>query len=680
MSGKAMTRTASRRCAILIGVNYYGGEAKTLLGAVPDVEEMQKYLTSEQTDSICVLTTKTPLDAQSKVPPGDSSTWATFENVSRSMHAIAETVKAGDHLLFYFCGHGTQTPPSSSKHSHAQTGDLALVLFDERKGVRYLRSSELAMLLKEVTDRKASVTVVLDCCYAASVIRDGENEKTRTRSVKYNPSIDAAYPIDRLLLARSSRDARSMHENFLDSETYSIIAACGPHERADEMKNGRGALSYFLLRTLRAHAGYVTVREVYDHLRLKFHINRPVQTPICYGRKDVFFFGDLKPKHIKENIVVLKEKNGFIIDVGYAHGVCIGDEFALSPFPTSEEDEHAESSKPAEFRAQTYEVGGTTSILNLLESLDPDLVNESRWFAKRVSLPAWQCRVRLSATSPTVAEKCNSAMVNKQFIVPLPEHDEDSSHYLEVEEIEDEKCRILDAKRDPVPNLPPLPFSSKNRSVAKLTNVLQHLAMYEYVRAIANESPVDSFETSFTVYLTSGTQMRCDAGQSLEIRAEEPLMLTIENHGTTPLYIAVFDLGPQWQITNIFAMHKEEFQVLAPFRAKNNIHHEHTGRLDVPLHTNIPDDLAKQGQDHCEDVIKVFVTSKATSFASLETEKLPISEEDYTGTTRGKKNSGDLARFLKSLALPSRGQGSKLPDEHWAARDIILRTVAHQCS
>jgi hypothetical protein len=673
-----MRTTESKRCAILIGVDYYRGEAKTLLGASLDVGEMQEYLKSEQIDSICVLTAKTPLDAQSKIPPGDSNTWATFENVMSNTRAITETFKAGDHFLFYFYGHGTQTPPTSSKHSHAQTGDLALVLFDKQKGVRYLRSLELAMLLREVTDREASVTVVLDCCHAASVTREGENKKIRTRSVKYNPSVDAAYPIDRSLFNRSSRDVQSMHENVLDTQKYSIIAACGPHERANEMKNGRGALSYFLLRTIRTHAGYVTVQAVYDHLRLKFHMHRPVQTPMCYGRKDVPFFGDLKQKSIKNNIVVLKEKCRFIIDVGYAHGVCKGDEFALSPFPTSEEKAQAElPNKSPEIRAKTVEVRGTTSLLKLLENLDSSLVNESRWFAKRVSLTAWQCRVRLSAASSTVADNFYSAMANKRFIVLMTEDEEDSGHSLEVEEIEDEKCRILDAKGDPVPNLPSLPFSSKNRSVAKLTNVLQHLAMYEYVRAIANESPIDSFETSFTVYLTSDTQKRYDAGQTLEIRAEEPLMLTIVNHGTTPLYIAMFDLGPQWQITNIFAIHGEDFQVLAPFRAKNSTHHEHTGKLLVPLHANIPEDLAKRGRTYCEDVIKVFITSKATSFAALEAEKLPISEECYTGTTRGKKNSGDLAQFLRSLALPNRGPGSDLPDEHWATRDIILRTVAH---
>lgn len=675
-----MMSTSKRRYAVLVGVNYYREAAKLLRGAVSDVKDMHEYLQSQGIEKIWTFVTREPSDAHSNLPQGDSSEWATFDNVVNCMQTIARTAEAGDHLLFQFCGHGTQTPPTLSKYSHAQTGDLALVLFDAEKDIRYLRSSELAGLLKTFTDNKVSVTVILDCCYAASIIRHGDSEIPRTRGIKYDSHIDAAYPLDRSLLARSNRDARNTHERLLDPEMYTIIAACGLHEKADEMKHhGGGALSYFLLRALRVCAGDVTVQAVYDHLRLKFHMHWPIQTPACYGRKDVSFFGDFQQKSIQRHVSVLKKKDVFVMDVGYAHGVCKGDEYALFPLSSPEESSQRWLSKTAQAsfpRARADEVNGTTSTLELVETLNPELRNESRWLAKMLSLPSWQCPVRFPSASPAEFEQWTSAMTKKRFIIPLVEGNLDSCQGMQVMKADDGKCRILDASGDHVRNLPPLPYSLDDRSVGKLTNVLQHLATYKYIQAIENETPIDSFEESFTTYLEDGSQKQYKSGQTLEISEGDDFNLTVINQGKGALYLAVFDMGPQWQIDNIFAEEGEDFKVLAPYRVPD-IQHEHTGRLDILLNTEVPDDLVKMGHHHCEDVIKVFVTSKATSFASLAADKLPISVADYTGPTRGKRNCGALAQFLASLTLPVRGPGSNLPNENWTTRTFIVHTIAN---
>jgi hypothetical protein len=104
------------------------------------------------------------------------------------MKSIIKTAREGDHLLFYFAGHGTQTPPNPSiKHSDTQTGDLALVLFDQKAGARHLRSKELSELLKGFTSKNGFVTAVLDCCYSASVVRHGDIGIRRIRGAKFDP-------------------------------------------------------------------------------------------------------------------------------------------------------------------------------------------------------------------------------------------------------------------------------------------------------------------------------------------------------------------------------------------------------------------------------------------------------------------------------------------------------------
>jgi hypothetical protein len=135
-------------------------------------------------------------------------------------------------------------------------------------------------------------------------------------------------------------------------------------------------------------------------------------------------------------------------------------------------------------------------------------------------------------------------------------------------------------------------------------------------------------------------------------------------------------MGPQWQVDDIFAEEGEDFKVLAPYRVPDT-QHEHTERLDVPLATEVPNDLVKMGHHHCEYVIKVFVTSRASSFASLVANKLPISAANYAGPTREKQNCGELAHFLASLTLPVRGPNSNSPNENWTTRTFIVRTVAN---
>ena len=66
---------------------------------------------------------------------------------------------------------------------------------------------ELASLISDMIQRSTFVTLILNCCFAGSVGRDGDRECTTFRAFYYNPLIDAACPMS--LELRALRQAGS---------------------------------------------------------------------------------------------------------------------------------------------------------------------------------------------------------------------------------------------------------------------------------------------------------------------------------------------------------------------------------------------------------------------------------------------------------------------------------------
>lgn len=142
-----------------------------------------------------------------------------------------ESSTSGDLVYFYFSGHGTRDP---------HTGALALVLFDQQHGARYLHGQFLAFILERMTEKWLFVTLVLDCCFSGSKLRFGNIGNTSVRTTKNNPAIDMAYTREECSLRSSfgsspRRDAHPLSQWLLHSN-HSILTACGLHEIAEELE------------------------------------------------------------------------------------------------------------------------------------------------------------------------------------------------------------------------------------------------------------------------------------------------------------------------------------------------------------------------------------------------------------------------------------------------------------
>ncbi|KAG9496345.1 hypothetical protein J7337_012932 [Fusarium musae] len=323
----AATKESSSRWALLIGINYYP-EDRHLHGSVDDVSDIRAYLEQHSATAIhkSVLTATVPKYHQStKDPPETPDERPTRANVLKQLRLIIDSAKPGDHVYIHFSGHGTQLP-SDGNIGETGFGELGLVLYENGEhGASYFRGRFLAQALKRMVDKGLIVTVAMDCCFSGAVTRGD-----RIRAVKYDLSLD----VDRAEQEREckealgipGRDARIDRDWLVNPEGYTIITACGPHEKAMEVlvnkTQKRGALTHHLLKALTTLAKVnedVSHQSLHETVVSMMQASGRIQTPMRYGSTHLSFFGTLLGP------VSLTAWPNFI-KAGQVHGISIGDE------------------------------------------------------------------------------------------------------------------------------------------------------------------------------------------------------------------------------------------------------------------------------------------------------------------------------------------------------------------
>jgi hypothetical protein len=192
---------------------------------------------------------------------------ATRAAVLEAYEKIVTDAKPDDAIVLYFSGHGGLLPAPDGP-------DLQFIMPDDYTDssdgdFRGVTGVELSVLLARLTDKARNVTVVLDCCHAAHMSRDGDLRiKTllRTAPEPWLPTHDAVRaPLARLAAAGLAVDRRSLISN-----PYAVrVVACSPAQSAWEGTNRDGVrmglLTDALTRGLRdcpeARVSWATIME-----------------------------------------------------------------------------------------------------------------------------------------------------------------------------------------------------------------------------------------------------------------------------------------------------------------------------------------------------------------------------------------------------------------------------------
>lgn len=655
--------------AIIVGINYYPSD-RCLQGSVRDAQTARHHLKDRDLPvDINILTATTPVSG--RTPPEQPERWPTYANVVSGLRRILDIAQPGDLVYLHYSGHGARLPSDAQSGSNT-SGELALVLFeDDDVGSRYLRGPHLATALRKMVDKGLTVTLVLDCCFSGSVARHSDWHGLDVRCIDYNPKITIAEPQihEKSIFSSNgtSRDAHAERDWLVDPKGYTILSACGPYERAYEVnvegQGRRGALSHFLFSTLRSLGASgldVTHQSLHEHLRTRFHASWPQQTPMRYGNTNLSFFGQLISKPEISYFSVYKTEDGRIcLRAGGVHGIYQGDEFVLLPFGEFGQTTEQRMEPAAVLTAQTVR-SFESDLIAVTPELEITAKIATGWRARAITCSSpRKIRVRLATDMNDQGQwKDNCQKLRYLHLVT---------------EIESQPCmfnvvinkngeyEVLNSVCDPVIGLPAMPATSVD-AMAQVVNILDHLSTFKYFEGVENPLPSKYFDSLFSLTTHSAS----DACSTFAVSHGDLWGFNIENTSEKPLYMAIYNFSPLWEVTNLASGAGGDSYLVVPPRDG-----EVNGMKEIRLRMEVPDELLQTGSRvQCEDIVKVFVTSKPISFPTFVLPKMSL---DFKQAGRQNRGLNDLF-FLEELQMHLRGDNDAI-EEEWVTRNFIIQSA-----
>ncbi|KAI1074282.1 caspase domain-containing protein [Whalleya microplaca] len=657
--------------AIVIGIDYYTSD-RCLRGSVRDAVMVQHHLEegNEPVD-IRILTATTPSNKSARRPVEEPKLWPTCTNVISGLMRVLELANPGDSVYLHYSGHGVRIPSDVQSES-GNTEELALVLFENDEiGSRYLRGAHLASALRKMVDKGLIVTVVLDCCFSGSVKRLGDWQDGQMRCIDYSANVDnASTQLDDVgLWSEESTFRNSEIEKtwLINPDGYIILSAAGPYENAYEVDiegHGRnGALTYLLLHTLRILGGngvLTTHLCLHEYLSAKFHALWPQQTPMRYGNKDRLFFGKfiIKPEAAYVSIYT-SDNDRLYLRAGEVHGISKGDEFTVLPFVNVPEWTTKNPNEPP--RVLRVEA---------VRPFDSDLVEIRAASTGRQITTGWKATLTKCASPRKIRARLAEDIDNKsqwvegaqdRHFLHLAAEEDDGLCIFNVKVNKQEEFEVLDALDGKIPGLPTIPVDS-TLAIPRTLDLLQHLATFKYFEGVENRLPCLSFQESFSIIPHSTINMK----GIFDIPHGDIWGFTIVNTLQAPLYMAIFNFRPLWEIANMVSCSGGDSYLVVPPKEGTT-----SGRKEVKLRMNIPHLLRNSGITQCEDIVKVFITNSPVAFPTII---LPEIQHDGS---RNEQSCGtkDLLVFLSNLPTQdTRGQDNDRRGQ-WSTYNFIIQTT-----
>lgn len=590
--------------AILIGIDTYPD--RPLRSCVRDVEMIKDCLVSQLSlVDVRMFTAGAVLGAQDR----QGGSWPTCRNVTLAFESIQSQAKPGDFVYIHYSGHGTRMAPCFD-YSDKSTGDLALVFLEgDQSREIFFRGPKLAGLINALVNNGLLVTLVLDCCFSASVYRKSDSN---IRYLPFDSEGTSESPVyseedsANRSVPSANRDG-SMRDNWLvNPDRYTILAACGPHENAkggieiSEKGGWYGALSYFLLSSLTEHGLQRKHKDIYRHVCARFRHTSIPQNPVLYGNGEQGIFGQVAEDSAVRPICIVVRDGKVQLLAGQAHGVYDGDRFAMYSSPSMKShstDQHCV--------AEIIKAGPLTSELRLLKVSS---VPRTGWIAEPLNLShASKLSIRLGLHLPCY-EDLIAALSKRSLGDPVLSH---QPPVLQVMLNSNNAYDILDGSGLRIASTQETLES--HEQVHRICDILDHVARFMMVADLVNTASTTSLRESCHVQIVH-EQKTFGPSEAVHVRHRSSLSLAIENRGNTELYAHVYNLGPCWQVKNMLV---GTYQAILPKKwSPNSSGIGSPGVFTRKIRMRVPAVLYEHGS--CKDIIKVFITSQPTSFDSFD--------------------------------------------------------------
>lgn len=659
---------SSQYHAILVGVNAY--KQRPLRGSVNDVTRIKSILEDQLNSCNITILTAT----EKRVGQGersfveDDASLPTWMNVYDALLKVKKSANPGDYVYFHYSGHGQTEAPNEDpddKATNKFAGDLALCLLndDDPWKVAGMNGQTLGGMFDRIVQKGIILTAVLDCCFAATVYR---RETVRCLEPT-EPQIRSAAAA--AAASPTTYRSLSMTRNWLmDPKGYTVLAASGPLEPAHEVEEqGRyfGKLSYFLYDVLNQSDGLrLRHSRVYRHLRGKFFQDaqrNQSQIPCLFGNKKLAFFGPprealagLDAGEEAVEMPVINSAQGPLLLGGEAHGLSQGDEVVVMVAGGARR-----SLRILEARAFTSLLGASSTTRTAAESrwsgLGPTAVVQSR--RRLQDFP-----VRLD-TSLAGLDEWGVVLSSLALRAVPPNGDE--MYRFQIRRVSDDSqingiatFQILDRTGHELINMPPMPVD--RTGIHDVAAFILHITKYTFVKELCNHSlsTDDPFMRSFSINArTYGRSNEYTPGQLIEIQEADgsapfSVEISVENFGSTALYVYIYALSSIWEVEHI---HYATLSFLLPSRQQKD---GYDRSLRHCIYTEMPDVMFQRKPAYYEDTLKVIITSHWTAFDIFEQQSVG----QIISQTSGNRNQFDNLEAL----------------ERWAAFDFPIRTWVSQ--
>ena len=653
--------------ALLIGIDYYNPNPlyKSLRGAVRDINLVDTFLKGTlkiPVERIRKLISPSQEDAALLAARSAQDADPTYENIIKAFNEITATAKAGEQVYIHYSGHGGS---ASTIYSFKQElNDEAIVPMDigETEEGRYLRDVEMTTLLKRMTDKGLIVTMILDSCHSGGAtrgdaeIRSAGQTDTAPRSLESLVAEPEELEQNWLNLTRNRAIGAA---GLPEAREYVLLAACRPNEYAYEYAvNGgterNGALTYWMVDTLTSVATSgqpLTYKLLHDRVNAQIQSKFPQQIPMILGESDRLVFGsDTWSTPFTVAVIKVISETQVRLNAGQAQGLSKGTRFSIYPFKTTDFTDRERQVAIVELT----QVDASESIATVLKpeeggiaingkfepgapaimvSAPVDLIQRVRFTADKIEgeqeheLPSNlvnrqkealdKVRQALAGNGWVIEEKAGESALYQVAI-------DRTGHY--------EICKSI-----PIPNLRPLLAIDDPTAPQRVVDRLVHLAKYQAVESLDNSSSKLAKVLEVEI-LTQDGQPFPDS-QNLKVRSEEIICLRLSNKGKQSLKVAVLDIEPTWEVSQIAIDGIE-----SPFFALDQ-----DATKEVLLRLRVPED---QAYAQTKETIKVFAVQQG--LADFRWLTLPPLDQPFG--TKGANLEQELNEAMKGEATRSMGE------------------------
>lgn len=681
--------------ALLVGIDAYpqppdsaGTAVPSLRGCVRDVERLRDHLAlaGVPASRIATLTATAATDSQ---PP-------TRQALIDALLALLVRAEPGEQVLIHYSGHGTRlkTAFGDDKRGGA-THDEALVPWDApSSSAALLRDVELAFLLKRFVEKEVFVTLVLDCCHSGGAVMRGEGDERLARSLDgaVRPLGDGLASREELIEAWRwwweppvDPDApRDFVPNWETGDSgwlpvprgYALLAACTHDQLAHEIDPGDGGrtglLTHSLLQVLEAAPATLTYKQLYQRLCSAFTASGKTQTPQVEGEIEREMFGGALRPTAWALRVVARQGTELELDGGVAHGLRVGARVRVRD----------PAGPGAELAAVLTRVGAVDSTASIVldraaqaEEPGADLGPGAEVLIDDPGDPSLTVVVALRFTGLGGAERealqavGTAAAAQGSAFLRAAGTGESADLVVTVA---DGCFVVLDATGEPLPMLPPLPAATTQ--TPRLAARLDHYARYRNVERLRNEFAWSSLAGRLELEIGSLPEdfdLQRDRPQPqplpqvdgvYQVRVGDWACLTLCNRSRQDLYLALFDLRPDWSIEQALPTPWSGDSYVLPASPKER------RPVHLPVRPDLPPGVAAG-----RDVLKVFAATRSTRFNWLTLPPLDERHRDAVAApatpleTLMARWGGEPHRDFQ-LGVPSGDEWTTVQVESWMTR------------